>query len=269
MTLTAAIKDQISALPHAVGVYYFYDKEDVLIYVGKSNNLQHRVRQHFSGKDRKSLKVQLFTNRIAYELLGSELIAFLYESELIKQHKPRYNRSQRRTIYQYGLYVDNTQPYMRIKVAKIDNTREELTSFSSLNGATSALFEITERHQLCQKINELQKTKGPCFPYQVQACKGACIGKEAPIAYNLRVQEFLHTVVMDKFTRLFIVPGRKEQEKGLVYMEQGVYKGFGFCAADTPESELLQHIVKRRDNQDVRRILMRYFIRQERPEGIV
>lgn len=114
------ITSEINNLPAVAGVYFFYDAKEVLLYIGKSINVKKRVQQHFSGKDRKSVKIQLFTKRIAYEPMGSELIALLHESDLIKKHQPLYNRSQRKTIYQYGLFPEILNGYKGLHIEKIN-----------------------------------------------------------------------------------------------------------------------------------------------------
>ncbi|HLU16770.1 MAG TPA: GIY-YIG nuclease family protein [Edaphocola sp.] len=255
------IRVQIEELPRAAGVYYFYNEEDILLYVGKSNCIAKRVRQHFCGKDRKSLKIQTQTHRIQYELTGSELIALLYESELIKLHKPLYNRAQRRSIMQYGLYLEWTGPYKALRIARIRSDEEEITSFSTLNEAKEFLNRGTAQHILCQKINGLQKVSRSCFQYQIKECKGACLGLEEPESYNARVEKLLAHYVMEKFTRIFVLPGRQNEELGLVYIKNGVYKGFGYCPIQTAPQDYTQYIEPRKDNKDVRRILMRFLVK--------
>lgn len=250
----------IKNLPGTAGVYFFYDADDLLIYIGKSINIKKRVQQHFNGKDRKSIKIQLFTTRISYEVMGSELISLLYESDLIKKHQPIYNRSQRRSIYQYGLYVKEINGYKALVIDKITTDKEEINSFSTLKDAKKALFHITEKNKLCQKINGLYKSSSSCFQYHIKECDGACIGLESAESYNDRVDEFLSKITIDKFTRLFEVSGRTPNETGLVYIENGVYKGFGFCSKNTLLNQKLSFIKSFQDNKDVRRILIRHLI---------
>lgn len=257
---TECLDELIQGLPSLPGVYFFYDDRDKLVYIGKSICVRKRVLQHFQGKDRKSLKIQRTVKRIAYELMGSELIALLYESDLIKQHQPLFNRAQRRSLYQYGLYVQEEDGYKILCVDAIREEGNEITSFGSMREAKNALYRITEKYELCQKLNRLYKTRSACFQYQIRSCHGACIGREDPESYNDRVDAFLHRHRFERFTQLFEVPGRNEDEKGLVYVDNGVYKGFGFCPKETPEERFLQHIDYRADNKDVRRILMRYLI---------
>lgn len=261
MEVTAS---EINNLPAVAGVYFFYDAKDVLLYIGKSINIKKRVHQHFSGKDRKSVKIQLFTKRIAFEPMGSELIALLHESDLIKKRQPLYNRSQRRTIFQYGLYLKILNGYKSLQISKIDSLKKEITSFSTMREAKEALFGITERYRLCQKINGLYKSSSCCFQHQIKECDGACLGKESNSSYNKRVDAFLSKITIEKFTQLFEVAGRNGNEKGLVYIENGVYKGFGFCplVTDFSQDRFLNFIESKADNKDVRRILIRHLINQ-------
>ena len=252
--------EEINKLPAAEGVYFFYNKRNEIIYVGKSKNIRKRVKQHFSGKDRKSIKIQLSTKRIDYEVTGSELIALLYESDLIKTLQPFYNQAQRRAIFHYGLYASNEKGYTALRIERIDASRKEITSFSNLNIAKNALFRITEKHNLCQKINGLYKISGPCFQYHIKECHGACLEKEPAELYNERVENFLNQNKVEKFTRLLELPGRTEDEIGLVYIENGVYKGFGFCPNNIEKSKFLNFIEPRLDNRDSRRILIRHLI---------
>ncbi len=57
-----------------------------------------------------------------------------------------------------------------------------------------------------------------------------------------------------------IVPAFLPRKEGRGHIERGIYRGFGFCARETPGDQLLKHIAYRADNKDVRRILMRYLI---------
>ncbi len=74
------------------GVYYLHNQKGDVIYIGKSTNMRKRVNQHFTGKSRKALKLQLETHAVSAEETGSELIALLKEIEEIQLHKPKHNR---------------------------------------------------------------------------------------------------------------------------------------------------------------------------------
>ena len=44
------IKDKISAIPNSPGVYFFKDKKNQIIYIGKAKSLKKRVSSYFFNK---------------------------------------------------------------------------------------------------------------------------------------------------------------------------------------------------------------------------
>lgn len=84
---------EINQLPHAPGVYIFYDSNLRVIYVGKSVSIKKRVSSYFSNKNlgpKTTMLVSKIKN-INYLKVFSEFEALLLESELIKKHKPFFN----------------------------------------------------------------------------------------------------------------------------------------------------------------------------------
>jgi DNA polymerase-3 subunit epsilon len=61
-----SLKD-IQSLPDACGVYYFKDENGIIVYVGKSKNIQKRVASHFSDYTEKASKLQRLVHEIDYE----------------------------------------------------------------------------------------------------------------------------------------------------------------------------------------------------------
>ena len=87
------IKDIVKNLPVNPGVYFFKDKENQIIYIGKAKNLKKRVSSYFN-KSNSSSKNRIMISK-AYDIeiiiVENEVEALLTESNLIKIHKPRYN----------------------------------------------------------------------------------------------------------------------------------------------------------------------------------
>ena len=103
--LSPKLLDIVESLPNKTGIYYIHNEKGDLIYIGKSKNIKKRVNQHFTGKNNKSKKIQAQVFTVTYEETGSELVALLKESEEIKINKPIYNRAQRKSIFQWALYL--------------------------------------------------------------------------------------------------------------------------------------------------------------------
>ena len=100
-------RQDVDNLPEETGVYYFHDAAGNIIYIGKSKNIRKRALSHFAEKEHpKSLSMKTEIAGITYEITGSELVALLLESDEIKKHKPRYNRRQRESYFQWGIFKE-------------------------------------------------------------------------------------------------------------------------------------------------------------------
>src|SRR6266508_678170 len=80
------------APPHP-GVYFFYDRNDQLLYVGRARDLRARLRSYFrSDRQRPAVEAAVAAvERIEWRELGSELEASLEELRLIRELRPPAN----------------------------------------------------------------------------------------------------------------------------------------------------------------------------------
>lgn len=261
--------EKIYNLPQECGVYYFYDADGNLIYIGKSINIQERVISHFTNNTvKKEVEMANLVHDIDYRLTGSELVALLLESDEIKQHKPYYNRAQRRNLFHYGVFPEYTpEGYLALKLRRFKKDIIPLTSFSSLEAGREFLHRLTEDHELCQKLSGIYESSGACFNAGIGLCRGACTGREEPASYNARVEEALSRYRYDHDNFIVIDKGRRLDEKSVVLVEKGVYRGFGFIDVyDTGFSsadELKSSIQYHQDNRDVKQIIISYLKRNK------
>lgn len=266
-------KEIIDQLPELPGVYYFYDENGHIIYVGKSINISERVRSHLS--DNLSKKEQELKYRIAdigYELTGNELVALLLESSEIKKYQPIYNTSQKRTLLNCGVYTftDNAG-YLHLKIERDANGSVPILTFNNMTAAREFLFQLAEKHELCQKLCSLYKTQHACFSYHIHKCHGACIKKEDPESYNQRVEQAIRPYRFDNESFLIIDAGRTNDEKALVMVENGKYLGYGYMDSGiaTSDVEFMRSCIKPfEDNRDVRMII-RGYISRNRVERVI
>jgi DNA polymerase-3 subunit epsilon len=90
-------------LPRLPGVYLFRDRNQVVIYVGKADNLRTRVRSYFYGDDRRRIGDMLRQlHSIEHRVCAHPLEAEVAELRLINAYRPRFNqrlRPPRRTFF--------------------------------------------------------------------------------------------------------------------------------------------------------------------------
>ncbi len=259
--------DMISNTPSVTGVYYMHKADGSIIYIGKSKNIKQRLNQHFSSDNRKSKRIQLEVQAVTYEETGSDLIARLKESEEIKRAKPIHNRALRKTLYNYQLStkVDDSG-YIQLQIEKTNAKSDPIITFTNYQQAKSAVFSITEKHQLCQKHTGLYKSTGSCFLHSIKECYGACIGEEPIQEYNARVEAFITKNSYQNKNMLIIDHGRQVDERSVILIEQGQYKGFGFFNLNFQinNPEILKTIITpMQDNRDAQHIIQSYLRRKK------
>lgn len=271
--LTPKLLDIVETLPSKTGIYYIHNEKGDLIYIGKSRNIKKRVNQHFTGTNQKSKKIQAEVYAVTFEITGSELIALLKESEEIKINKPKYNRAQRRSIFQWALYTEKTpEGYLALKLQKVDGRKKEITSFTTLQEGKNTLFRITEKYNLCQKINGLYDVKKSCFQYDLNTCNGACINEEDPKTYNSRVEACMANHSFANNNLIIIEKGRSIEEKSAILIENGVYKGYCFFDLNyqiTNIEVLKTLIIPMQHNRDTINIIQSFLRKNSRTKTIV
>ena len=257
-------REQYDGLPESAGVYYFFDNNGKVIYVGKANNIKSRIKGHFSPGSETNRKPRMMEeiHGISYELCGNELVSLLFEANEIKRLWPVYNRAHKWVVLNYGVYAyEDRQGYKRFSISRTKKDEQPLIAFKSHEEARNFMLRMTSQFNLCPKFTGLQNGAGACFDHRIKQCKGACAGKERPGSYNRRVRKFLGTLETSNISLMVLGNGREQGESSVVWIENGTYKGFGFFndseQGSDPE-ELKKYIKKYPDNRDIQRILNAY-----------
>jgi DNA polymerase III subunit epsilon len=257
-------------MPEETGVYYFYNEQNELIYIGKSKNIHDRVLSHFRNYNtKKAIDMRNTTAGMDFEITGSELVALLKESNEIKLHKPIYNRSQRRaTSHSCIEYFTDTKGYIQLAVKNnAGNAESILCSFSTKKAAKSYLQNLIDKNNLCLKLCGLYPVSGACFHYEIMECKGACIDKESPESYNLRVQKIINSHQFNPDSFFVLEMGRNPEETAVVLIRKGRYIGWGYLDTSGENinmETLFSCIHPFPDNRDTQQIIRNYIFQNKR-----
>lgn len=258
----ALSKEQIVNIPRETGVYYFLNAKNEIIYVGKSIDIHQRVLQHLHNySTKKSVEMLNQIANIKFTITGSELIALLLESDEIKRLKPLFNRAQRRSLYNYGLFSSIDQNgYFRFYIEKIEPMTKPLSSFQSMQTAKDFLFYLVDEYKLCQKLCGLDTTNGACFNHQLHKCNGACIGLESANEYNERFELAIQKLEFRHKNFIILEKGPKPGTKSVVQVCDGIYKGFGTIKeCEIGEKErIFSSICSMKNNKDTYNIINSY-----------
>ena len=189
-----ALKEQVASLPDSPGIYRFYDREDILIYVGKAKSLKKRVSSYFNKQstyNRKTEKLVSEIRKIEYTIAISEFDALLLENNFIKKNQPKYN---------ILLKDDKTFPYLCIlkeRFPRIISTRKYIPGQGEYFGPYTSvvamknvldlirqLYTLRTCNLLLSEENIAEKKFKVCLEFHIGNCKGPCEGLIDEQSYN-------------------------------------------------------------------------------------
>ena len=181
--MPTSLEIQLKTLPDSPGVYQYYDKEDVILYVGKAKNLKKRVASYFT-KNHENAKTRILVNKIVsikHIVVETETDALLLENNLIKKYQPRYN---------IMLKDDKTYPWICIKKERfprvfmtrrvIKDGSEYFGPYTNVRTVKVLLDLIRELYPLRTCNYDLSRDKiiakkyKVCLEYHLGNCNGPC-----------------------------------------------------------------------------------------------
>lgn len=258
-------KSDFLALPEEQGIYYFKDKNQKIIYIGKAKNIKKRVHSHFSGNSNTGSK-SYFINKlyhIDFQLIQNELLVDIIEATEIKKHWPPYNRSMKRFSLNFGIFsFEDRKGYIRLNIGKCGKYDKPLSSFRTESEAKSMLKEVVYEYDLCPRLAGLQPlSSGKCNYIEAVDCKGACEGMESPLEYNSRVQQAIEKSLQNNKTFVIADKIESNSKQAVVYVEKGRYKGYGLLPKEIEVNDIERikpHLNTAYDDQDMSNLIHAY-----------
>jgi excinuclease ABC subunit C len=197
------VRTVLRQLPLAPGVYLMKGPHGRVLYVGKADVLRHRVRSYFGSKaglDSRILRMVAEVADIEYIVTDTVSEAYLLESNLIKEHRPRFN---------IRLRDDKSYPFVKITLGedfpRIVRTRKLARDGSRYFGPYASASSVDETLKLLRKIFPFRTCdldipdgkrvlERPCLLYYINRCQGPCIQAIEKAEYRAtidRVVDFL------------------------------------------------------------------------------
>ena len=226
MSPQRAVADQLRpvlrGLPAKPGVYLMKNADGRVLYVGKADSLRRRVRSYFAARGPEDARIARMVTEVAdvqYIVTDTVSEAYLLESNLIKEHRPRFN---------IRLRDDKSYPFVKITLGedfpRIVRTRKLARDGSRYFGPYASASSVDETLKLLRKIFPFRTCnldipegkrvlERPCLLYYINRCQGPCIqaiekepyretigqivdfldGRQEPIAADLRHEMEAHS----------------------------------------------------------------------------
>ena len=196
------LEEELKKLPAKPGVYLMHDKTDAIIYVGKAISLKNRVRQYFQAGRNVTPKIERMISQIdhfEYIITDSEVEALVLESNLIKEHRPKYNTM---------LKDDKNYPYIRATIEedypRLLYSREQKRDKSKYFGPFTSAGAAKDTLELVHKIYKIRTCRRvlprdigkerPCLDYHIGQCDAPCQGKISKEEYNENYKKALKLI---------------------------------------------------------------------------
>jgi len=182
-----------SGIPCLPGIYKYFDKNEVLIYVGKAKHLKKRISSYFNKNipNQKTIELVKKIYRIEYTIVDNEADAFFLENSLIKEYLPQYN---------INLKDDKTYPHLVIKnenFPRVFFTRKIYKNNDFYFGPYTSIANVKEMLDFIKiffplrtctlnlnQANIEKKKFKVCLEYHLGNCKGPCESLQTKEEYD-------------------------------------------------------------------------------------
>ncbi len=200
----AILRRRVAKVSTKPGVYRWLDSAGSVLYVGKAKNLKKRMTTYVQDGAKRSPWTEMMVRQIVdfdTTVVRSELEAFILESNLIKQLRPKYNvllKDDKGYVY----VRVSQERYPRIEVVRrLESAAGDATYFGPFLGARSThqtieMLDSILRFRACKKSLDMLNHSpnigslsggAPCLDYQIGKCCGLCIGAVSLGEYTERV----------------------------------------------------------------------------------
>jgi excinuclease ABC subunit C len=185
-TFTRAMKknlvEKVARLPRKPGVYLFKGAGDEILYVGKAGDLRARVRSYVQPTAMLPHKTSVLVQKAAdldYFVTESEVEALLLESNLIKEHDPRFN---------VILRDDKSYPYIKVTLQndypRVFVTRRVVSDGGRYFGPYTHVKYLRRNLAMIKDLFPVrscrynllrERPSRPCLDYHIHRCDAPCV----------------------------------------------------------------------------------------------
>lgn len=255
------IEKLIKELPKSSGVYFFKDKNEDIIYIGKAKNIKKRIVSHFSKSSKSSINFYSQVKGIDFVKTPTEEDALILESELVKKYQPRYN-----------IELKDDKNFLFVGITSEEIPRVFLTHqtkdpeylyfgpFVHSKELKKFLFDLRKivPYKTCKN-----KRNNPCFYYHI----GQCFGHKEKTKKHKIVLETLMG-----FLKIYLVKNSKiecfdiSNTQGTLSVGSLVYFEKGRPQKKNYKKFKVKTVVGPDDPKSIREVVKRRFAHKDWPE---
>lgn len=213
----------IDRLPETAGLYFCFDDQGSVIYIGAGANIYKKVTSLMKSSSKKTIEMKSLMADIDFEETGSELIAKLKLPEAIDKHEPTYNRSPGKKAKWQVVTTMDLFGYLHLELMPaVKGNSSAVCSFNTRKEGEAYLKKLTGKYQLCGKLCGISE-KANC---ETSGCMGACRQLEPVDSYNVRVEQALTQKTFSQ-SDFVILEQRIQNVQPFIMIQGHEYIGYG------------------------------------------
>ncbi|HYO47945.1 MAG TPA: excinuclease ABC subunit UvrC [Gemmatimonadota bacterium] len=190
------VQERVSTLPRRPGVYLFKDGRGGILYVGKARDLRSRVRSYLQQASALPAKTRVLMSHVRdldWMVTGTAAEALLLESNLIKEHDPRFN---------ILLRDDKSYPYIKVTLnedfPRVYVTRRVVNDGARYFGPYTQVKLLRRNLALIKDLFPVRSCRyrllaevpsRPCLDYHIDRCDAPCVGFVSKEEYRTMIDE--------------------------------------------------------------------------------
>lgn len=218
------LKEKSKLAPKKPGVYFWLGKSQEVLYVGRSSNLNNRLKQYWQKNIEARIAEMVDTaSGLRYEETDTLLEAIILEAKYIKKYWPKYNVRDR-----------DDRSFLYLVIGKADFAKPIIIRAGELKKFNSKQVDIFGPYQsrvMLQNALRLIRRVFPystcragsgksCFDYQIGLCPGSCISQISADDYRKNIDN-IRLLLNGHKKRLVkkLAKDDKEKLKSLKYLQ--------------------------------------------------
>ena len=234
INLKQSFQSSLNKLPKSSGVYLMKDESNQVIYVGKASNLRNRVSSYFQSYSRHDFKIRTLVSKISrFETIvtESEQEALILESNLIKEHQPKYNARLKDDKSYPFIKIDVSEQFPQVYITRRVNKKDGARYFGPYANAGSVrktlkLLKKLFPYRSCTKTITGSDDRA-CLDFHIGRCVGPCIGAANKYDYKNVIDQVIlflegktNKVVKNIQQKMLQASNSLEYESAAVYRDQ-------------------------------------------------
>ncbi|MFN2431968.1 MAG: excinuclease ABC subunit UvrC [Gemmatimonadota bacterium] len=189
---------KLALVPRKSGVYLMKGPAGEVLYVGKAKDLRSRVRSYFGRGRTPHPRTDALVGHIAdveYLVTDSEVEALLLESNLIKEHNPRFNIELRDDKSYPYIKVTLNEAYPRVFITRRvrDDGGRYFGPFTQVGAMRRNLALVKDLFPVrsCRYDLPRERPSRPCLDHFIHKCEAPCVDYVSGEDYRAMMDEVL------------------------------------------------------------------------------